>query len=248
MAKIFVDPSAVGEEYIRIDEKDVVHHLARVLRIKKGEKLEISDGLKWEYKTDVEEISEREILCKITDKQAHASEPEVRVTLFQGFPKASKMELIIQKCVELGIDTVVPVYMDRSVVVDKGKDSKKAERWQKIADEASSQCRRGRLTNVKLPLKFADILPLADEFDLFLFPYENEDGYSIKDALTEFKKKGIKDAKIAMIIGPEGGFSDKEADKLRKIEVRPVSLGKTILRTETAGMAALAMIMYEMEL
>ncbi len=259
MGKIFVEPSAVGPEFIRITDSSDVHHLTRVLRIKRGEKLEISDGLKWEYTACAEEIGQDEILCRIEDKQAHAREPKTRVTLFQGFPKAGKLDYIVQKCVELGVDTVVPVYMDRSVVTDKGKNEKKQARWQKIADEASMQCRRSRLSQIRMPLRFKEMTEELSSFDLLLFPYENEENYTIKDALMAFKERtGAKGAstaqnaeegpKVAVVIGPEGGFSEKEAEALKEMGAETVSLGKTILRTETAGPAALSMIMYEMEM
>ncbi len=251
MAMIFVNPTDIGERSIQINDKGDVHHLTRVLRLREGDVLEISDGEKWEYKAVVEYIDTGCIMCNILDKQAHAREPNTRVTLYQGFPKAAKMDTIIQKCVELGVDTIVPVYMDRSVVTDKGKGEKKLERWQKIADEASMQCRRGKRPEVLLPLKFKSVIEDLKSYDLILFPYENEEGRTIKVALKEFAGRftgKIENARIAVVIGAEGGFSDKEAELLKEIGADCVSLGKTILRTETAGPATLAMIMYELEL
>jgi 16S rRNA (uracil1498-N3)-methyltransferase len=252
MGKIFVNPSDIGDATIVITEPGDVHHLSRVLRVKCGDSLEISDGVKWEYATKIEEIEKDRIVCRIEDRQAHAREPKTRVTLYQGFPKATKLDSIIQKCVELGAEKIVPVYTDRSVVTDTGKGEKKAGRWQKIADEASTQCRRGKRPNIAVPVKLNEIFNSIVKHKLIIMPYESEEGRTLKDALADFRKNHPEDAEkgadIALIIGPEGGFSDKEVEHFREAGAEVVTLGKTILRTETAGPAALAMIMYELEL
>ena len=135
--------------------------------------------------------------------------------------------------------------MDRTVVVDKGNFSKKLERWQKVSAEAVKQCRRGIIPEIGGTVRSSDLLNALDGFDLILFPYENETGRTIKDCLRNLEKRP---GSIAVVIGPEGGFSDKEAEALKEYGADCVSLGKTILRTETAGPAALSMIMYELEL
>ncbi len=252
MGKIFVSPGEISDATIDITNAGDVHHLTRVLRVKCGDKLEISDGVKWEYLTSIQQIEKDRVICRIEDRQAHAREPKTRVTLYQGFPKASKMDTIIQKCVELGVNEIVPVYMDRSIVTDTGKGEKKLERWQKIADEAATQCRRGMRPNVKLPAAFEKTLNSIVKHKFIILPYENEEGRTLKDALRDFKNRegdaAEEGADIAVIIGPEGGFSDREVETLKEAGADCVSLGKTILRTETAGMAALSMIMYELEL
>lgn len=252
MGKIFVSPGEISDATIDITNPGDVHHLTRVLRVKCGDELEISDGVKWEYVTRIEEIEKDRIVCRIEDRQAHSREPKTRVTLYQGFPKGAKMDTIIQKCVELGAHEIVPVYMDRSIVTDTGKGEKKAERWQKIADEAATQCRRGIRPNIAVSEKASKIFNSIVKHKLIVLPYENEEGRSLKDALADFRKNHPEDAEkgadIALIIGPEGGFSDKEVACFREAGAEVVTLGKTILRTETAGPAALAMIMYELEL
>ncbi len=155
------------------------------------------------------------------------------------------MESIIQKCVELGVHAIIPVFMERTVVVDKGNFSKKLDRWQKISDEAVKQCKRGMVPQVGRQRPFSEMLDKLRNYDLILFPYENEGDYSIKDCLRGLAEKP---RSVAIVIGPEGGFSDKEAAALDEAGAARVTLGKTILRTETAGMAALAMTMYELEL
>ena len=246
MSKFFVDPSAVSGAHIYMENKDDLHHLRKVLRARPGMELDISDGDCWEYKTILEELTEDCATLKILDKQKFATEPSTRVTLYQGVPKASKMETVIQKTVEMGVDTIVPVFMERTVVVEKGNFGKKLDRWNKIAAEAVKQCKRGIIPRVTESYDFDRMLDELPNYDLIICPYENEDGLTIKDFLRE--APGPQARRVALVIGPEGGFSDGEIARLKAAGAATVTLGKTILRTETAGMAALAMIMYEMEL
>ena len=275
MSKFFVDPSAVSGAHIYMEDKDDLHHLRKVLRARPGMELDISDGDCWEYRTCLEELTEDCATLKILDKQKFATEPATRVTLYQGVPKASKMETVIQKTVEMGVDTIVPVFMERTVVVEKGNFGKKLDRWQKIAAEAVKQCKRGIIPRVAESYDFDRMLAELSNYDMIICPYENEDGLTIKDFLRGAAgapgqdyagtghgsvsasettgsggamAPGPQARRIALIIGPEGGFSDGEIERLKAAGAATVTLGKTILRTETAGMAALAMIMYELEL
>ena len=260
MSKFFVEPSAVRGAHIYLKDKNDLHHLRKVLRARSGMELDISDGDCWEYKTVLEELTEDCATLKITDKQKLATEPFTRVTLYQGVPKASKMETVIQKTVEMGVDTIVPVFMERTVVVEKGNFGKKLERWQKISAEAVKQCRRGMIPRVTESCDFDRMLAELPNYDMIICPYENEEGLTIKDYLRgagvtgDFGSDVRPDApaprarRIALIIGPEGGFSDGEVARLKAAGAVTVTLGKTVLRTETAGLAALAMIMYELEL
>ena len=260
MSRFFVNPEDIGNNLIIMNNADDIHHMMKVLRLKEGDEVDISDGVEWEYHARIEDIGREEAQLKILDKQAFAAEPKVRVTLFQGIPKQGKMETIIQKCVELGVYRIVPVFMDRTVVVDRGNFNKKIQRWNRVSAEAVKQCRRGIIPKVTDAVKTEDLLRDSDnsgtpdmfrEFDLILFPYENERGATIKDALHDSVAKadgGGKPTRVAVIIGPEGGFSDEEALAIIGAGGVSVSLGRTILRTETAGMAALAMVMYELEL
>lgn len=243
--RLFTDPADIGDKYIKITDKGDIRHLIKVMRMKEGDEIEVSDRQDWEYTAEIVSIGEDEVVLAICDKQSFAREPKLSVTLFQGIPKAGKMETIIQKCVELGVKSIVPVFMERTVVVEKGNFSKKLERWQKISAEAVKQCRRGVIPEVERQLRFDEMTEHLKNFDLILFPYENETGRTIKDCLRGLKE--IPDS-VAIVIGPEGGFADSEAAKLDSAGAVRVSLGKTVLRTETAGMAALAMTMYELEL
>lgn len=246
MSRFFVDAADVGEKSVLIRSKEDIKHIRKVLRLKEGDIIEVSDSSQWEYRAEILFFDEDQIEAQILDKQKFAREPEIAVTLFQGIPKQSKMEVIVQKSVELGVRAIVPVFTERTVVVDKGNFSKKTERWQKISAEAVKQCRRGIVPEIGCAVKFTQMMEeQLNTFDLVLFPYENETGRTIKDCLRNLKEKP---QNIALIIGPEGGFSEQEADKLKALGAECVSLGKTILRTETAGPAALAMVMYELEM
>lgn len=248
MSRFFVKPEDIQDKYIYLTDKQDLHHMKKVLRMSAGDEMDISDGSAWEYHVEIESLDEKEAVLLILDKQKFAREPELLVTLYQGIPKASKMEEIIQRCVELGVNSIIPVFMERTVVVDKGNFGKKLDRWQKISDEAVKQCKRGIIPDVQDTVKFKEALQMLQNHDLIIFPYENEDNRTIKDCLREVIASGQKPKTVAIIIGPEGGFADKEAVALDEIGAHRVSLGKTILRTETAGPAALAMTMYELEL
>jgi len=251
MSRFFVTPENVGEKNIIIDNREDLHHMIKVLRMSEGDELDISDSQEWEYRARLIYLDTDSAEAEILDKQKFTAEPEVKVTLFQGIPKQGKMETIVQKNVELGVNRIVPVFMARTVVADKGKFGKKIERWQKVAAEAVKQCKRGIIPEVADQMKTADVIRAFEEFDLVLFPYEDEKGTTIKDVLRETAADAAwqeSRKRIAVIIGPEGGFSGEEAEAIVAAGGRSVSLGKTTLRTETAGMAALSMIMYELEL
>ena len=254
MARFFAEPENIGQNMIIINNADDLHHMVKVLRLKEGDVVDISDTLEWEYSAEIVSLSKDEAELKILDKQSFSSEPSVEVTLFQGIPKQGKMETIIQKCVELGVHEIVPVFMDRTVVVDKGNFTKKIDRWNKVSAEAVKQCRRGIIPEVEDAVKMDEVIEAFADYDLVLFPYENEKGKTIKEALLAAANPLYEEItgncleRIALIIGPEGGFSDEEAGKIIEAGGESVSLGRTILRTETAGMAALSMILYELEL
>ncbi|WP_027399342.1 RsmE family RNA methyltransferase [Anaerovorax odorimutans] len=245
MSRFFVLNKDVMDNTINITDKEDIKHISKVLRLNVSDCIDISDSVEFEYKTQIISMEKDCIKAKILDKQKFAREPEIKVTLFQGIPKQGKMETIIQKCVELGVSSIVPVFTDRTVVTDKGNFKNKIERWQRISDEAVKQCKRGIIPLVNNNKTFKEMLDDLDDYELIIFPYENEENYSIKDSLRNLNNIP---KNIALIIGPEGGFSDKEAKELKSINAECVTLGKTILRTETAGMAALSMIMYELEL
>ena len=247
MNRFFVSKENVLADEIIINDREDMHHITKVLRLKEGAVLDISDSDTWEYRVELTAISASEIRAKILDKQKFSSEPVLKITLFQGIPKQGKMETIIQKSVELGVSGIVPVFTARTVVSRNENFAKKIERWQKVAGEAVKQCRRGVIPKIEKEILFSDMIDrfASGAFDVVLFPYENEDGRSIKNALRNLNEKP---QTLAIVIGPEGGFSDEEANALKSAGADAVSLGKTVLRTETAGPASIAMVMYELEL
>ncbi len=157
MARVFVNPEMIDESTVTITDTGDIRHITRVLRLGEGDRIEVSDKTEYEYDCIIASAAEDTIIAEIAAKRKFASEPAVKVTLFQGIPKAGKMEAIVQKCVELGIYEIVPVWTERTVVTDKGNFKKKLERWQKIADEAVKQCRRGIIPSVAKDAKLAGL-------------------------------------------------------------------------------------------
>jgi len=230
-------------------DQDNSHYISQVLRMKEGEELTVVLGGGVEALCEVDSVSKNSVTLKIKDTCTSVSEPPFRITLYQSVSKGERMELTIQKCVELGVTKIVPVFSSRCVVrPDEPKKQKsKTERWQKIALEAARQSGRGIIPEVTEPLTFKNAVKAANESaDIVLFPWEEEHGLTLKEALASVNKDEI--SEIAVFIGPEGGFEDGEADAARENGAKPVTLGKRILRTETAGPAVLAMLLYQFEL
>ncbi len=217
-----------------------VKHIAKVLRLRAGDSVLLCDGRGNECDAAIANVASDAVTFDTQPWRKAETEPKTEVTLFQCLPKAGKMETIIQKCVELGACGFVPVQSERCVVVLKPPYEGRIERWQRVSEEAAKQSRRGVIPPVALPAAL-DKLDFAD-FDTVLVAFENEQTVSLKTALRE--NCG---ARVAIVIGPEGGFSDAEIETLTEKGARSVSLGPRILRTETAGMAMLAQILYEVE-
>jgi 16S rRNA (uracil1498-N3)-methyltransferase len=257
MRRFFVEPSAVSTEsgLVTVTDRNEVNHIRNVLRMKPGDGASVSDGTGTEYDcviraADVAGLADQAII-ELTILSSHKiADSKVSVALYTGLPKQGKMEIIVQKATELGADRIVPVYMKRSVPKDRGGMAKKTERWQRVAFEASKQSRRSTVPEVTAAMDFADAVPGLSDFDLILFPYENEQGVTIKDVIGHRVAGTASTApvRIALVIGPEGGFADEEAAGLIAAGAAACSLGRAILRTETAGMAALAMIRYAYDL
>ncbi len=243
MPKFFVSAENITDNEIIITNDDVIH-IKKVLRAGVGDALVLCDGKGNNYNTEISEIKEKQILCKILSSEKADTESNISVTIFQGLPKASKMDYIIQKTTELGIVKIVPCKMARSVSkIENSKDAKKkCERWQKIAEEAAKQSGRGIIPEVIEPVDFSDAVRMMKEHDLSFAPYECEEDNKLKTVLNSQKNAKT----IAFMIGPEGGFDLNETKILKDNNIPTVTLGKRILRTETAGEAVLSMIMYEL--
>ena len=249
MYHFFVDPEQVSEQEVVITGNDV-NHIRNVLRMKTGEEILISDGSGLDMHCEITKLMPEEIRCKILDTASARSESPVRFYLFQGLPKADKLEHIIQKSVELGVHQIIPVGMTRSVVrYDDKKQKNKQERWQKIAESAAKQSNRGIIPEVKEILDFDAALEyakLADGsgLDLILIPYENyKDMKATKEVIASIRP-GMR---VGIFIGPEGGFDPDEVDRAVKNGAVMISLGNRILRTETAPLMLLSVLTFALE-
>lgn len=221
---------------------DDVHHIRRVLRMQAGEALTVCDGCGTDYDAVIESILDDRVRCRLTAARPSPAEPHCHLTLFQALPKGGKLETILQKCTELGVAGMT-VFSSKRCDVQAGPDfEKKRTRLRRVALEAAKQSGRGRIPDVQGVIRLSDIRPT--DFDLALLAYEAEKTRRLKDALRAHAGAG----RIAIIVGPEGGFEDKEAALMADRGAIPVSLGPRILRTETAGAAMCAQILYEVEM
>ena len=241
MHKFFVTEENIKNGYISITGEDV-QHITKVLRLRQKDEIKVCSSGK-EYICDISEILKNEIICKINESFPNNSEANIEITLFQGIPKAQKMDLIIQKCVEIGVVSIIPVITQRVIVKIEDRDiSTKIERWRRISAEAAKQSNRGIIPKICDPISFDSSIQHLRDMDLAIIPYENEKHYGLKNILkTKFNIK-----KIGIFIGPEGGFDTTEIDKCLINNVHPVTLGPRILRTETAGFVAATIILYEL--
>ncbi len=243
MYKFFVEDNQINNDKIVINNDDY-NHIANVLRMKKGDTILITNkNSKETFNCEIEEVKSNEIVCNILNKENKKVELEVKIDLYQGLPKADKMEYIIQKSVELGVNKIVPVNMKYCIAKIKDEE-KKNIRWNKISEVAAKQCKRNIIPKIDKSINMDTLYNEIKKYDLVIVAYENEENITLKTALRESAK--IKN--IAVVVGPEGGFSLEEVDKLRENGAKIVSLGNRILRTETAPIALLSMLVYEYEL
>lgn len=246
MYHFFVDSSAIGEGKVRITGADL-NHMKNVLRMKLGEAVLISDGTGKDYNCQVETYTEGEGILGILSENEDSRELPSRIWLFQGLPKSDKMEVIIQKAVELGAAGVIPVATRNAVVkLDAKKAESKVRRWQAIAESAAKQSKRSYIPQVGAVMSLKEAFSYIEEqkFDLCMIPYELEKGM---DGTKQVLGRLASGQQIAVFIGPEGGFDEEEIRLALEKNVIPVSLGKRILRTETAGPAILALLMMKFE-
>lgn len=246
MYHFFVDSSAIGEGKVRITGADL-NHMKNVLRMKPGEAVLISDGTGKDYNCQVETYTEGEGILEILSENEDSRELPSRIWLFQGLPKSDKMEVIIQKAVELGAAGVIPVATRNAVVkLDAKKAESKVRRWQAIAESAAKQSKRSYIPQVGAVMSLKEAFSYIEEqkFDLCMIPYELEKGM---DGTKQVLSRLASGQQIAVFIGPEGGFDEEEIRLALEKNVIPVSLGKRILRTETAGPTILALLMMKFE-
>ena len=237
MHRFYAESAGTTGDTVRLAEEDA-RHASRVLRMKPGESCELfMDGGR--YAAEIDTITDSEVVCRVL-QTLPSTEAALRVTLYQGLPKADKMELIVQKAVELGAERIVPVAMSRCVVQLNARDgAKKQERWQKIAREASKQSGRCILPQVDCPITFRQLLQRLTEHDPAIVPWEDAEGYG----LTAFHREHADVRSVAVVIGPEGGMSEEEVRQMQACGCKSVTLGPRILRTETAGLCTLSALL-----
>lgn len=247
MPRFFVKNEQIKGTTIEILGEDV-KHIKNVLRKQIGDNIEICDqDTEKSYICEIEKIGNESILTNIIE-ELQSYDDNIKVDIYQGLPKADKMELVIQKSVELGVNSIIPVAMKRCVVkIDSRDGSKKIARWQKIAESAAKQSGRSTIPEIKNIVNIEKIIQLIKEYDCVIVAYENERNNTIKRELLEIKEKVHDKVKIAVVIGPEGGLEEKDVELLKHNGAKIVTLGHRILRTETVALNVLSVIMYELE-
>jgi len=246
MPKFFVKENQINENKVILIGEDV-KHIANVLRKETGENLNICNiDTSENFLCQITKIDKENIECEVIEKLKSETEPNTEITIFQGLPKAEKMELIIQKCTELGVTTFVPVTMERCVVkLDNKTENKKIERWQKIAETAAKQSGRDIIPKIENLVNLKKVCNLIEKYDIVLLAYENEEKCTLKEVLNNVKN--MHNLRVGVIIGPEGGIDSKEVEELKKAGAKTITLGKRILRTETVGISMTSIILYELD-
>lgn len=245
MYQFFVKPEQINDKSVIIEGGDV-NHIKNVLRMKTGEELSVSNGIDGkEYRCEIVSFEEESVVCKLRFVKEDGLELPAKVFLFQGLPKSDKMELIIQKAVELGVHEIIPVAAKRCVVkLDEKREKGKLARWQSIAEAAAKQSKRRIVPKVGPVMNFQEAVQYAQKMDVKMIPYEMAEGMAKTRELIESVRKG---QSVAVFIGPEGGFEEEEIEKAMQADILPITLGKRILRTETAGFTVLSWLMYWLE-
>lgn len=243
MHKFFVPAANFSGNSVFIDGDDV-KHIYRVLRLQEGDKININNCQGSEFLAEIKTISKIRVECDIVKAIEVNNESPIQISLYQGLPKAAKMDLIVQKATELGVMSITPVLTERVVVKNEIGEYKKLDRWNRIALEACKQCKRTIIPKVRGIIEFEELLKELKNIDLIVVPYENEEGKGIKSIIPNININNI--TTVAVIIGPEGGFENKEIEILRNAGAHIVTLGPRILRTETAGFVCSSLLLYEL--
>lgn len=246
MHKFFVEPSEIIEGIVTIEGEDV-KHIYKVLRLKVGDVVNINDCNGTEYNAKLTSIDKKEVKAEIIETLDNNNESPIKIVLYQGMPKATKMDYIVQKGTEVGINAFIPVNTERVVV--NTSEFKKLDRLNRIAKEAAKQSKRTIIPKVYEPVEFNDLLKKLVDYDLIVVPYENAENFGIKNLAKNLNNVNRANSEeinsVAIIIGPEGGFEDSEIESLKEINAHIVTLGPRILRTETAGVVCASLVMYE---
>lgn len=244
MNRVFIDENNINKEekYLIVTGTDF-EHLKKVLRVKIGEKIIACDKNKNDYLCEVSVIDKESLRMNIVSNMKNQSEKSFQITLCQAMPKGNKIEIVLQKAVELGVDCIIIFYAQRcDVVYEKEKEEKKLSRYKKIIYEAAKQCNRGIIPKIEIQKNFVQMFDSIDKDNLIIMAYEEERSFTLKTALQNTNES------LCFIVGPEGGFEYSEVDYAKKANAKIVSLGSRILRTETAGLFMLSCCIYKREL
>lgn len=244
MYRFYISEEQIAEKEITITGSDV-NHIRNVLRMEAGDWIVACNGQGTDYVSRIFSMDREKVVLRVEKIQETGTELPAKITLFQGVPKKDKMELIIQKAVELGVCEIVPVFTKRCVVrpADEKKTEKRLERWQAIAEAAAKQCDRGMIPTVHAPISLNGAFDMAKSLEYNMIPYELQNGICQS---REIVACACRQPSVGIFIGPEGGFEAEEVEKAVANGIKPITLGKRILRTETAGMALLAIMMFQM--
>lgn len=243
MHQFFVDDSQIGKEYVTITGSDV-NHIKNVLRMRIGEKIRVSSTSGQDFYCAIAEVADEFVQADILDEEAASTELPSKIYLFQALPKGDRMEYVIQKAVELGVYEIIPVAMKYCVVkLDEKKAANKVKRWQAISESAAKQSKRSLIPQIHPVMSFKEAVSYARTCDLCLVPYENERGMA---ATAQALEKVVPGKSVSVLIGPEGGFADEEIAAVRG-DMEVLSLGKRILRTDTAAICTMSMLMLALE-
>lgn len=244
MSHFFIDSSQVSDGLLTIVGEDV-NHMKNVLRMKAGEHFSAADENGMCYECAIENLEKHQVTAKILEKKMGETELSSKIYLFQGLPKSDKMELIIQKAVELGAYEVIPVATKRAIVkLDAKKEASKLKRWQSIAEGAAKQSGRMRIPKIQEVKTYREALEMAKSLDANVIPYECAEGMNGTRKIFEGIRPGMS---VGIFIGPEGGWEESEVAMAQELGIQPVTLGRRILRTETAGLTTLSILMYLLE-
>ena len=246
MHKFFTPKELINGDLAKIIGDDV-KHIYKVLRITQGEKVTLNNCEGVEYIAKVISVTKQEVLLEVLEKLDVNNESDIKIYLFQGLPKSQKMDLIVQKGTELGVTEFIPTITHRVDVKLKG-EFKKLDRLNRIALEAAKQSKRSIIPKVSEPIEFEDMIEKINSLDLVLVPYENAENFGIKKLVNNLEKNGSveKIKSVGIFVGPEGGIEEDEIEKLKENGAHIITLGKRILRTETAGFVATSLIQYEL--
>jgi len=243
LQRYFVSPEQMMGNQIRFQGDDL-HHIAKVMRSNPGDQVIVSDGTGRDFLARLSIVSKDEVIAEVIDEIRESRELPVHITLAQGLAKGEKMDLIVQKATELGVTEIIPFTSSRTIVkLDDKKEKNRITRWRKIAKEAAEQSHRSRIPKISEVISFKELLQYGTQVDCALIAYEQEQQFNFPQLLS----RHANGCNILVTIGPEGGFSEEEIDLAIEYGFSPVSLGKRILRTETAGLVALAYCIYHFE-